>query len=239
MKTNRRIAGIVFVSLFLFRLCFADWAKDDKNLDLRISTAKDTFIVGEPVQVIVTMHNKGNIPAEVYPRKDCFCLHFSSDNKEFSVFDKYDRTITPEYEIPLPKILPRINPNDTLTMDWKFFVLYNHKTKNLVFPKAGTYYIKVHYGFCESNILPIRIVDLTGIDKTVFEKYDMVRIAELIQNPDYFYTYKTINIDELKEILAEYPQSTYSPWIKEALINYLQKKPNKKVEENLKIPQTR
>jgi len=84
----------------------------------------------------------------------------------------------------------------------------------------------------ESNIATIEIKEPQGNDSLVWEKIKSPEFAEFLQLGYVLEKAKESEvIKTLKQIIETYPASTYTPYIKEALIKYYRTKPDKTPEE--------
>ncbi len=181
--------------------------------------------MGEPVKLKATLMNASTKPLDLLalmaPRFGSLMLGISDDNRTFKNY------LGPDWGVADVDAKPkRLQPGQQI--DQEFTVLWNHPTPggrdtlvgDFAFPEAMTYWLRVQLADQEpvgaSNIVQISVARPSGDNAAIWEimKADP-QIAYYLQNPrsDIEPGYKS----KLESLRNQYPNSTYAPYLREAM----------------------
>jgi hypothetical protein len=243
MKYKYTFLVVIALSTFLAVTSFAFMQDSSLNkLELTIETSKQSYQLGEPVDLIFALNNKSNQNIEIY----CFGtasgdlqVHISEGKGTFLEYDAGWGTV----DIICKNTL---KPNDKIETSAK--ILWNHKIEesNLIssdvikraregkivsyyaFSKAGTYFIKalalnVGTTRVESKPIKIKIEEPDGENLEVWNKIkDNGDIAYFLHKGDFkIPSYKSEEREklrqEIEQILIDHPNSFYAQAFKRSL----------------------
>lgn len=212
-----------------------------------LATEKTCFIIGEPMKIIITIENVTNVPIKIWRGYE-INIYILEEGK----YQKYrwrENEIL-EKRFPAGQGWQELFPGEKIYVE--SFILYRVLTKNgsfldgYAFSEPGKYKVKavaehlISKTMIESNEVEIEIKNPEKKnDLLVWELIKTSEFAKFIHFGKYWdtrnpaETRKRINeiIEVLKTIIEQYPTSTYTPYIKEALIKYYKSKPDKTSEE--------
>jgi len=230
---RRWIPAIVYLFGFL---CTPVIASPYSDLKLQIKAEKENLVLGEPLLIESSIINLSD-EAVNFSMGGPPEFFISKDGLSFSYYR--DSEVAPIYK---PTFV-ELKPGEIKNLG-KSTVLYyvSQVQKKVVFDVPGEYFVKAKYYVTPSNLkdyitlesdrIKIKVIEPSGIDKKI---WDMIcHNIEFVKFIHHGYASKQ-NEDEviktLKQIIEKYPASTYTPYIKEALIKYYRRKPDKTSEE--------
>ena len=228
---------LLFVGLpiILFGMtCAYSEQEISRSLKIILTVEKNTYVFGEPVKLLITALNIDSKPIQVSLCKAVYTICISS-GKEFEEYrySQEEEKISPAWKT--------LNPGEKIeicqTILFRIQQENNFLMKDYTFKREGFYTIKVIYKMGnnierESNSVKIEVRVPKGGDSLVWEKIKSPEFAEFLQLGYVLEKAKESEvIKTLKQIIEKYPASTYTPYIKEALIKYYRTKPDKIPEE--------
>jgi hypothetical protein len=175
----------------LLSLAMFAWALNvlaESPLTVSISAERDTYAVGEPVILRVTIENtsarKWILPLDTGVAR----LWISREGGQFVAFDGDDTGL-----IPYPTRVPRLDAGDRLVFSRRMLLTRAnplqspHPERWLAFPSAGTYLVKATCDGAVSETFQLRVRDPEGDDRKAWASIvetDLEIYAELVQAPE-------------------------------------------------------
>jgi hypothetical protein len=212
---------------------------EQETIEVKVQASKDTYSLGEVVSINIETKNIGQSEATIRSNLPPAELYISADGKSYrectnTVRKKYDELPQPlrlslnESVVNSETILwnSDSDSNDSVR-PWKVGRVLN----DYVFPKAGNYYIKAKYVIylsakhmvIESKPIKITITEPEGESLDVWNKIkDRGDFAYFIQYGEFLAPlYKPEERakfqQEVEQILADYPNSFYSEFLRQSL----------------------
>ncbi len=239
------------VSVLLATFAFAQTKSNTKQIYLRMTANKDSYILGEPIRLIGEYINNTNKDVLIHLGKTTV-VAIAKEGEDYKWFDaaptdcsisngfslKANQTYTTPYKPFTPRnglfLLNAIGPEPH-----SYTVRTERVEPVYAFQEVGVYYAK--YGAeliidkkttkTESIItepVKITITEPTGNDLEVWKIIggeDRQMFADLMRSGSYNDNIKdeakkTASINQVEQILIDYPNSTYSTYLRDGLDNF-------------------
>lgn len=214
--------------------------KNNSDLTLEVNSKEQNYTLGEIVELKFTLKNEGEKPEAFVTRPDVWTgflqVWISSDGKDYKIYKNSSwglketggLILQPGKSFESQAVLLWNEKPDTININPS---AYKDKiTTDYAFPKAGTYFIKAVLSFSDTDkpklkSEPVQIVfkEPVGEDLEVWNKIkDSGNFALFIQEGHPFIPiYKTEEcakfIEEVEQILTQYPNSFYAESLRQSL----------------------
>lgn len=208
--------------------------KPGTDLQLKVESSKDTFMLGEPIMLDVELLNTSG--------KDLVLVNtFDPTYGSLKIYSRSGQKsveyMNPKWGILELNGITKIKANEGLSNNVSVLArLEPENVAKFFYTKAGTYSVKVSYEIrypgqekaqvLESDPIELRIVEPVGDDLTVWNRMkNNGAIGYFIQHGDtHILSYKTEERKKLKEeveqIIEQYPDSFYAASLTDSLANF-------------------
>jgi len=227
---------LIIVYFFSFLNIQAKASPPYPELKLQIKADKENLVLGEPLILDANIVNLSDTPVKFImggPPE----IFVSKDGLSFLQYR--DSNIVAAYE----PVLVELRPNEIKNLGKSKVLYYISETREkIIFDVPCEYFVKAKYYVTphntkqhitlESSVVKIKVVEPVGSDRKVWNI--IASDIEFVRFIHHGYTSKQSEdevIRTLKQIIETYPTSTYTPYIKEALIKYYRTKRNMTDEE--------
>jgi hypothetical protein len=222
-----RLFSASFLFIVLVNALFAGGSPQTSNAGLRLSPMRPSgdYILGEPVELVVTLFNRSAISFDLLallaPKYGNLTIEISDDGKAYKKYVGPGWSTTDMYASP-KRFAPSGETSEVVTILWNRPIAgaLDHISGEFAFPHSGRYRLRARLAdkepIGESNTVEISIKEPAGDDAVVWEIFKKTsQLAYLIQYPR-----RDASPEDrikLETILREYPNTSFTSYIREAM----------------------
>ena len=207
--------------------------RSSSGMTTQLTLERETYLPGEPVGVTLCLRNGGMTSI---PFNGMLDVRFGGILPQISAErdGNYEFCMGPEFGTTHAVIRSGLmRPGERVTTSFR--ILYNHVMSSMkiqrsyAFPRAGTYFLRVRL----HNIVPSQDIHTAPVRVRITEPEGTdVAVWNLLQTRDaayFLYRGWPVSTDEgiaeeFERIIARYPDSTYTPYMRESLDKFRSRK---------------